>query len=55
MAFRVLSAIVAIVLMVAFLAPVAVKLKEISLAVVIALGLGLMLWDVWETLRQKEE
>jgi hypothetical protein len=55
MAFRIFSGIVAIVLFVAFVAPVAIKLKEISLGVVILIGIGLMLWDLWESLREKED
>lgn len=55
MAFKIFSGIVAVVLFLAFVAPVAVKLKEISLGAVILIGVGLMLWDLWETLREKDE
>lgn len=55
MAFRIFSALVAIALMLAFLAPVVFKLKEVSLGAVILLGVALMLWDVWETLREKDD
>lgn len=55
MAFRIFAGIVAIVLFIAFVAPVAIKLKEISLGVVILIGVVLMLLDLWETLREKEE
>jgi hypothetical protein len=55
MAFRIFSGIVAIVLFIAFVAPVVIKLKEVSLGVVILIGIGLMLWDLWESLREKED
>jgi hypothetical protein len=55
MAFRIFAAIVAIVLFVAFVAPVAIKLQEISLGVVILIGIVLMLRDLWESLREKED
>jgi hypothetical protein len=55
MAFRIFAGIVAVVLFLGFLSPVVYKLKEISLGVVILIGTGLMLWDLWETLREKEE
>jgi hypothetical protein len=55
MAFRIFAGIMAIALFLAFLSPVVFKLKEVSLGVVILLGAGLMLWDVWETLREKDE
>ena len=55
MAFRIFAGIVAIVLFIAFVAPVAIKLKEISLGAVILIGVGLMVWDLWETLRAKDE
>lgn len=55
MAFRIFSGIIAIVLFLAFLAPVAIKLREISLSVVILIGVALMVWDLWETLFEKEE
>lgn len=55
MAFRIISTIVAAVLLLAFLLPVVIKLKEISLGVVVLIGLGLMARDLWETLREKDE
>lgn len=55
MAFRIFAGIVAIVLFIAFVAPVALKLKEISLGVVILIGIGLMLLDLWGSLREKDD
>lgn len=55
MAFRIFSGVVALVLFIGFVAPVAIKLKEISLGVVILIGIGLMMWDLWGSLREKDE
>ena len=55
MAFRILSAVVAVVLLVGFIAPVVVKLKEVSLGVVVLIGVVLMLVDLWQSLRSGED
>ncbi|MGQ0523996.1 MAG: hypothetical protein ACT4P8_10095 [Betaproteobacteria bacterium] len=55
MVFRIFAGIVAVVLFLAFVGPVAVKLKDLSLAVVILIGVGLMLVDLWHSLREKDE
>jgi len=55
MAYRIISAIVAVVLLLAFLLPIVIKLKEISLGVVVLIGLALMARDLWESLQEKDE
>ena len=55
MAFKMISAIVAVGLLLAFLLPVAVKMKEVPLGIVILTGLVLMAWDLWESFREKDE
>jgi hypothetical protein len=52
MAVKLIAAVIAIVLLGAFLLPVALKLKEISLAVVMLIGFGMMLVDLWQSLRR---
>ena len=54
MPFKIFAGVVAIVLMVAFLVPLVFKLKEISLGVVAAIGVGLALRDLWESLRASD-
>ena len=54
MSIKLASALIAIVLMLAYLLPVALKLKELSLAVVIAVGVVMMLVDLWQSLRQSD-
>jgi uncharacterized membrane protein len=55
MIVKIISGIVAVALLVAFLLPVVIKLKEVALGVVVLIGLGLMARDLWESLREKED
>jgi hypothetical protein len=55
MAYRIFAGCVAVVLLVMFLAPVVVKLKDVALGAVILIGFALMAWDLWESLRDKDE
>ena len=55
MAFKIFAALVAAVLMLAFLAPVVVKLQNVPLGVVVTIGLVLMLVDLWQSLQSKED
>ena len=55
MAFKIFAAIVAVVLMLAFLAPVVVKLQDVPLAAVVTIGFVLMLVDLWQSLQAKED
>ena len=49
------AGIVAMILMLGYLLPPVFKLKEIDLAIAIALGLALMLVDLWQSLKAKED
>jgi hydrogenase/urease accessory protein HupE len=55
MAFKWAAAVVAVLLLGAYLLALAIKLKQIDLGIVIAVGLGLMLVDLWQSLRSKED
>ena len=54
MAVKLVSALVAVVLLLAYLVPIAWRLKEISLAVVMVIGVAMMLVDLVQSLRGKE-
>jgi hypothetical protein len=54
MAIKLVSAVIAVVLLGAFLLPVALKLKETSLWVVMLLGFAMMLVDLWQSLRKND-
>lgn len=54
MLVKLISAAVAVALLLAYLVPLAVKLKEVSLGVIFALGLTMMLVDLWQSLQAKD-
>ncbi len=51
---KLFSAIVAVVLFFGYLAPVVLKLKELSLAAVMAIGVAMMLVDLWQSLQRRD-
>lgn len=55
MVFRILASVVASLLLVAFLLPYVIKMKEFELGAVILIGLALMARDIWDTLREKDD
>ncbi len=54
MVVKIVAGIIAIVLVVAFVLPPALKLKEPALIVVIGLGIVLMLIDLWQSLWERD-
>ena len=55
MAFKIVAGIVAIVLLLAFVAPPVVKLQDIALGAVILIGVAMMLVDLWQSLQSKDD
>jgi hypothetical protein len=55
MALKIVAGIIAIVLLLAFVAPPAVKLQDAALIAVIAIGVVMMLVDLWQSLQSKDE
>ena len=55
MAFKIFAGIVAAVLLVGFLVPYVLKMKDIALAIVILIGLAMMARDLWDTFHEKDE
>jgi len=55
MPVKIFSAAVAVALMLAYLAPVVLKMKEIPLGVVLLIGFVMMLVDLWQSLQAKED
>ena len=55
MAFKIVAGIIAATLLIAFLAPPAVKLKEVALIAVMLIGVGMMLVDLWQSLQSKDD
>lgn len=55
MIIKVLAALVALTLLLGFLVPYVVKMKDIALGVVIIIGLALMARDLWDTFQEKDK
>lgn len=55
MIFKIVAGIVAAALLVAFIGPVVVKLKDPALIVVSIIGLGMMAVDIWQSLKSRED
>ncbi len=55
MFFKILSSIVAAALLIIFIGPVVVKLKDVALTVVVMIGVVMMATDIWQTLQSKDE
>jgi len=45
---------IAMVLALAFLGTIVFKLKEVSLAIVVLIGVAMMVYDLWESLQEKD-
>jgi len=54
MPVKIFAAVVAVVLMIGYLLPVVLKLKEVALGVVIVVGIAMMLVDLWQSFREKD-
>ena len=55
MPIKYFAAVVAMILMISFLVPVVLKLKDVALGVVISVGIAMMLVDLAQSLKSKEE
>jgi hypothetical protein len=55
MLIKYFAAVVALVLVVAFLVPVVLKLKDVALGAVISVGIAMMLVDLLQSLKSKDD
>jgi len=55
MAVKILCGIVAVVLLVGYIAVPVFKLKEVPLAIVGLISVVMMAWDLWDSLKRKDE
>ena len=55
MGLKIFAGIVAVVLMLAYLLPLVFKLKEVSLGIVILIALTMMLIDLRQSLKSKDD
>ena len=55
MPVKIFSGLVAISLLLAYLVPLVIKLKEVSLGVIMLIGVVMMLVDLWQSLQSKDD
>lgn len=55
MIFKVIAGVISSVLLIAYMAPVVWRLQEAALWVIVLLGVGMMLVDLWQALTSKED
>ena len=55
MTTKILAAIVAVVLVLAYLGPMVLKMKDAALSVVVVIGVAVMLVDLWQSLGKPED
>lgn len=55
MAIKYFAAVVAVILVVGYLVPVVLKLKDVALGVVISIGIAMMLVDLRQSLKSKDD
>jgi hypothetical protein len=52
---KIIYSILAVILMLLYLSPVVWRLKQVDLSIVVAIGVTMMLVDVWQSLQSREE
>lgn len=55
MRVEVFASILAAALLILFIGPVVVKLKDVALSTVVLIGLIMMITDIWHALRSKDD
>jgi hypothetical protein len=55
MIYKVIVGFVAAALLLIYVAPVVIRLNEIALWVIALIGVGMMLVDLWQSLKSKED
>ena len=51
---KIFAGILSAGLLIAYVGPVVLKLKDVALTIVVVVGLSLMLYDLWQSLREKD-
>lgn len=54
MPFKIAAGVLAAALLLIYVAPVVLRLQDPALWVVVVLGVGMMLVDLWQSLREKD-
>jgi hypothetical protein len=53
--YKIVAGVVAATLVLVYMAPVVLRLQEVALWVVTLIGAGMMLVDLWQSLRSKDD
>jgi hypothetical protein len=54
MGFKIFASVVAAMLLILFISPVVVKLKDVALSAVVLIGLTMMITDIWQSLKAND-
>jgi hypothetical protein len=55
MIFKIVTGIFAAALLMIYMAPVVIRLKDTALWVIALIGIGMMLVDLWQSLQSKDD
>lgn len=55
MIVKILSGLIAAALLLAFVGPVVIKLKDVPLSIVVLIGVIMMAVDLWQSFKSKED
>jgi hypothetical protein len=55
MIYKTLAGVLAAIALIAYMAPVVWRLQDAALWIVVLLGVGMMLLDLWQSLQSKED
>lgn len=55
MAMKIVAAVVAVALMLAYLLPYILKMQDVALGVVLLAGIAMMAVDLWQSLQSKDD
>jgi hypothetical protein len=55
MPLKIVFSFLAVVLMLLYLSPVLYRLKQVDLSIVVIIGVSMMLVDVWQSLKSKDD
>jgi len=55
MKVKILAGLLGAALLITFISPVVIKLKDVALSVVVLIGLTMMIVDIWHDMRSKDD
>ena len=55
MIYKIIAGVIAAALLIAYMAPVVWRLQDVALWIVALVGVGMMLVDLWQSLKSKDD